>query len=208
MPQGVVWLLESRGRVASRLRTCTSQRAGSCTVTVSSWDRNFNAAQPATTTINIVKGNQTITFDPLPKSTFGDPRSFSTARASTLLPVSFEATGSCTVESGGAVAPGLSGTCTVTRRPSGRRELQPGRNAPDDRARESAPDNPARNAAPDGVQSSWHHRACSSPSARRARRERPQHSQRRDLHVTGTGTCTVTATEAGDGDLHAAVPAT
>jgi hypothetical protein len=56
---------------------------------------------------------QTITFDPLPDRTFGDPPFTVTATASSGLPVSFAATGSCAVV-GGAMTLSGAGSCTVT----------------------------------------------------------------------------------------------
>jgi subtilisin family serine protease len=57
--------------------------------------------------------NQTITFDPLPNKTFGDPEFEVGATASSRLPVSFLATGTCTIR-GATVHLTGAGSCTIT----------------------------------------------------------------------------------------------
>jgi hypothetical protein len=56
---------------------------------------------------------QTLTFDPLPDRRFGDPAFSVTATASSSLPVSFRASGSCSV-SGDQVVLSDIGLCTIT----------------------------------------------------------------------------------------------
>jgi subtilisin family serine protease len=57
--------------------------------------------------------DQTITFARLPNRTFGDPDFHVRATASSRLPISFSATGTCTIN-GATVHPTEPGTCTIT----------------------------------------------------------------------------------------------
>jgi uncharacterized repeat protein (TIGR01451 family) len=61
----------------------------------------------------ICKQDQTITFNTLPDKTFGDPDFQVTATASSSLPVSFGATGNCTVTGDMVHLTGM-GSCTIT----------------------------------------------------------------------------------------------
>jgi uncharacterized repeat protein (TIGR01451 family) len=67
----------------------------------------------ATFSLTNQKGNQTITFGPLANKAFGDPDFGVSATASSGLPVSFAALGNCTV-SGSTVHLTGGGSCTVT----------------------------------------------------------------------------------------------
>jgi hypothetical protein len=88
--------------------------AGSCTITASqAGDGNYNAAPDVARTFPIAKAGQTITFDPLAGKTFG-ARDFSVAAtASSGLPVSFAASGNCTVSRSTVHLTGA-GSCTLT----------------------------------------------------------------------------------------------
>jgi CSLREA domain-containing protein len=87
---------------------------GSCTITASqSGDATRNAAPDVPRTFAINKANQTITFNPLPNKTFGDPDFPVSVTASSNLPVSFSASGACTVSSGSVHITGA-GSCTIT----------------------------------------------------------------------------------------------
>src|SRR5205807_2240692 len=88
--------------------------AGSCTITASQpGNANFNAATDVPQTFNIAKANQTITFNALANKTFGDADFNVSATASSGLPVSFTATGNCTI-SGNTVHITGAGSCTIT----------------------------------------------------------------------------------------------
>src|SRR5207253_6045322 len=67
------------------------------------------------------KVNQTITFGPLANKTFGDPDFPVSATASSGLPVSFSASGQCTVTSPspGTVHITGAGSCTITASQAG-----------------------------------------------------------------------------------------
>ncbi|MGH7509368.1 MAG: PxKF domain-containing protein [Gemmatimonadales bacterium] len=67
---------------------------------------------------------QTITFDALADKTFGDPPFSISATASSDLPVSFTATGECTIV-GSTVTLNAAGTCTITARQAGNTNYHP-----------------------------------------------------------------------------------
>jgi hypothetical protein len=93
--------------------------AGSCTVTASqAGDATYSAATPVSRTFAIGKAGQTISFGPLSDRTFGDPDFAVSATASSGLPVSFAASGQCTV-SGSTVHLTASGSCTITASQTG-----------------------------------------------------------------------------------------
>src|SRR2546430_3876306 len=88
--------------------------AGSCTITASQGGNdNYNAAPNLSRTFTIAKANQTITFNALANKTFGDADFNVSATASSGLPVSFTATGNCTI-SGNTVHLTGAGSCTIT----------------------------------------------------------------------------------------------
>ena len=68
--------------------------------------------------LTIAKASQTITFGPLPNKTTSDPPFTVSATASSGLPVSFAASGQCTV-SGDAVTITAAGSCTITASQAG-----------------------------------------------------------------------------------------
>jgi hypothetical protein len=88
--------------------------AGTCTVTAAQGgDANFNAAQPVSQSFDIAKADQEITFDPLEDKALGDPDFTVAATADSDLPVSFKATGKCTVRAA-RVHLTARGSCTLT----------------------------------------------------------------------------------------------
>jgi hypothetical protein len=88
--------------------------AGTCTVTAAqAGDANFNAAPPVSQTFAIAKADQQITFDPLEDKALGDADFTVAATADSDLPVSFTASGSCTVR-GARVHLTGAGSCTLT----------------------------------------------------------------------------------------------
>jgi hypothetical protein len=99
--------------------------AGSCTITATqAGDANYNAAQPVPQTFTIDKGDQEITFDPLEDKAFGDPDFTVKATADSGLPVSFTASGTCTVRSAKVHLLGP-GSCKVTASQRGNGNYNP-----------------------------------------------------------------------------------
>lgn len=88
--------------------------AGSCTVTASqAGDANYNSAPDMPQSFTIGKAEQTISFGALSAKTYGDPDFSVSASATSGLSVAFTATGNCTV-SGTTVHLTGAGSCTVT----------------------------------------------------------------------------------------------
>lgn len=75
----------------------------------------------ATATIQVLKGNQTVTFGALSNKTFGDADFIVSATASSGLSVNFTATGNCTVNSPspGTVHLTSAGSCTINASQTG-----------------------------------------------------------------------------------------
>jgi hypothetical protein len=93
--------------------------AGSCTVTASQpGDANYNPAPDVSQTFAIAKAGQLISFGPLANKTYGAADFRVIAAASSGLPVSFAATGRCTVN-GATVHLTGPGSCTVTASQAG-----------------------------------------------------------------------------------------
>jgi hypothetical protein len=87
--------------------------AGSCSVRASQpGDANYSAGTDVTRSFSIAKADQTITFGALSDKTFGDPDFTVSATASSGLPVSFSASGKCTV-TGSTVHITGAGACAV-----------------------------------------------------------------------------------------------
>jgi hypothetical protein len=93
--------------------------AGSCTVTASqAGSLNYNPAPPLSRTFAIAQVQQSISFGPLAKKTFGAPDFTVTATASSGLAVSFAASGSCTVRGANVHLTGP-GSCGITASQAG-----------------------------------------------------------------------------------------
>jgi hypothetical protein len=88
--------------------------AGSCTITASQpGNAQYSAAPSVSLTFAIAKLSQTITFAPLANKTYGDPDFLLRARASSGLPVAFDASGNCTVSTSTVHLWGV-GSCRIT----------------------------------------------------------------------------------------------
>jgi hypothetical protein len=93
--------------------------AGQCAVTASqAGDGNYEPAASVERTFTIAKSSQTITFGAIADRTFGDDPFTVVASASSGLPVVFTATGECTVAANVVTLTG-GGTCTVTASQAG-----------------------------------------------------------------------------------------
>jgi probable HAF family extracellular repeat protein len=187
--------------------------AGPCTITASQGgDSNYNAAPDVARSFNIAKANQTINFGALSDKTFGDADFSVSASASSGLAVGFSASGNCTV-SGSTVHITGAGSCTVTA---------------------SQPGNTNFNAAPDVPQSFQIAKANQTinfgaladvsygsldfgvNAAGGASGQPVTFSATgnctivnvRMVHLTGAGSCSVTASQAGDSNYNDAASVT
>ena len=99
--------------------------AGACTVTASqAGDTDYFAASDVAQTFSIAKASQSIVFDALPNRTFGEADFPVAATASSGLAASFAAAGSCTV-TGSTVHLTGAGSCTVTASQPGNANYEP-----------------------------------------------------------------------------------
>jgi hypothetical protein len=104
--------------------------AGSCTIAASqAGDGNFNPAADVPQSFTIAKGNQTITFGALANKSFGDPDFSVSATASSALAVTFAATGNCSV-TGSTVHLSSPGSCTITASRGGDTNYNPAADVP------------------------------------------------------------------------------
>jgi hypothetical protein len=181
--------------------------AGECDIVASqSGDANFNAAANVTRTFQIDKADQTITFNALGDKTYGDADFSLAAAATSRNDVTFSVTGDCTVASGSVHITGA-GSCTVTASQGGDGNYNP---APDvsqsfaiaKAAQSISFDSPGNKTYGDpdftlGATSSSHlgvtYAAAGTCTVSGA-----------VVHITGAGSCTITASQAGDGNYNPA----
>jgi uncharacterized delta-60 repeat protein len=181
--------------------------AGGCTVTASQLgDANYNAAADVLRSFQIDKATQTIKFDLLSDKTFGDPDFQISASATSGRPVTFATSGQC-ANSGPGVHISGAGTCTVTASEGGdtnynaatevQRSFQIAKAGqtitfdaiagktfgdPDFQVSASATSGRPVNFATSGQ--------CTNSGP--------------GVHISGAGSCTVTASEGGDANYNAA----
>jgi uncharacterized repeat protein (TIGR01451 family) len=187
--------------------TVTITGAGTVTIRASQGgDNNFNPAPPVDQSFTVVKATQTITFGALSSKTFGDPDFTVSATASSGLAVSFSASGPCTV-TGNTVHLTGGGSCTVTASQAGNGNYNPA--APIDQSFNIAKANQTITFGalanktfgdPDFTVSAT---ASSGLSVSFAASNQCTVSGN-TVHLTGAGSCTITASQAGDNNYNAA----
>jgi hypothetical protein len=181
--------------------------AGSCTVTASqAGDSNYNAATSVQQSFTVARVNQTITFAALTNRSFGDPDFSVNATASSTLPVSFDASGNCTV-SGSTVHITGGGSCTVTASQAGDTNYNTATPEPQTfsiaRANQTisfATLADKKFADPDFTVSAT---AASNLSVSFAA-SGPCSVSSATVHITSFGSCTITASQGGDSNYNAA----
>jgi photosystem II stability/assembly factor-like uncharacterized protein len=181
--------------------------AGGCTITAhQAGDANYNAASDVPQSFTVNKADQTIAFASLADRTWGDPDYDVTASATSGLPVSFTASGVCTI-TGTTVHITGTGGCTITAH-------QPG--------------DANYNAAPDAPRSFTVHKADQTISFAALANKTwgdPDFTVSASatsgltvtfmasgvctvtgttVHITGAGGCTITAQQGGNGNYNAA----
>jgi alpha-tubulin suppressor-like RCC1 family protein len=175
--------------------------AGSCTVTASQpGDENYAAAPDVSQTFLIVKASQMVTFGALANKTFSDPDFSVGATTSSGLAVSLAASGNCTL-GGATVHLTGAGSCTVTASQPGDANYNP---APDvaqtfaiAKAGQSITFGPLAGkiyGAPDFSVSA----TASSSLAVSFSASGNCTLSGATVHLTGAGSCTVTASQPGD----------
>jgi hypothetical protein len=105
--------------------TITITGAGSCTVTANqAGNSTYAAAAPVSQTFSIQKAPQSISFAALPTQYVASPPITLTAAASSGLPVTYTATGQCSVSGNSASIIGA-GSCTITASQAGDANYNP-----------------------------------------------------------------------------------
>jgi hypothetical protein len=167
-----------------------------------------DGSPPAIFNLTNNKANQTITFgpNPLPDKLFSDPDFSVNATASSSLPVSFVATGNCTVSGNTVHLTGV-GSCTITAKQSGDSTFNP------------APDVPRLFNIAKGNQTiafgALSARTFGNPDFSVSATASSSLSVSfgasgqctvagTNVHLTGAGSCTITAKQAGDSNYNAA----
>jgi hypothetical protein len=180
---------------------------GSCTVTASqSGDSNNNAATDVSQSFTIAKANQTLSFAALAAKTFGDGDFSVGATASSGLPVSFAASGSCSL-AGATVHITSGGSCTVTASQPGDSNYNAAPDIPQTftiaKASQTitfgALPNKTYGAADFGVSAT-----TSSGLAVSFTASGRCSMSGSTVHTTGAGSCTVTASQPGSANFEAA----
>jgi hypothetical protein len=183
--------------------------AGTCTITAAQeGDANVNAAAPVARTFSIGKADQLITFDALADKKFGDANFAVVATASSNLAVSFAAVGNCTLV-GGQVHVTSAGACTITASQDGDANV----NAAAPVARtftigkadqqitfEALADKKFGDADFGVVATASSNLAVAFSAGGNCTVTGSQ------VHVTGAGLCTITASQDGDANVNAAAP--
>jgi hypothetical protein len=181
--------------------------AGTCVIRASqAGDANFNAAPDEVRSFNVNKANQSIDFGPLADKTFGDADFEVSATATSHLDVTFTATGTCDV-SGTTVHITGGGECTITASQAGNADYNP---APDVSqtftiapAAQSIAFGPLADKTYGDPDFSVNATASSGlPVTFAASGECTVAGA--TVHITGAGSCTITASQAGNADYNAA----
>jgi hypothetical protein len=180
---------------------------GSCTITASQpGNANFNAAVDVPRSFSISTASQTITFGALTGKIFGDPDFAVSATASSSLTVSFSAAGNCTV-TGSAVHITGAGSCTITASQAGDGNFGPAADVPQSFSIAKAgqtitfgalagktfgnPDFSVSATSSSGLAVVFGATGSCSVTGS-------------TVHITGAGSCTATATQAGDANFNSA----
>ncbi len=182
--------------------------AGSCVITAYQPGdaTDWNAARGVSRSIAIAKANQTITFGAFSDKTYGDPDFTVSASASSGLPVSLTAHGNCTL-SGTVVHLMGAGGCTVTASQAGDANYRDAPVANQSFLIAKANETITFGALPKRTYGDHDFTVAASASSRlRVSFTASGHCTVRaaTVHLTGPGSCTITASQPGDGNFNAA----
>ena len=184
--------------------------AGFCTITAKqAGDTNYNPALDVPQSFSIAKANQTITFGALGNKTFGDADFGVSATATSSLTVSFTASGNCTLIGGATVHITGAGSCTITAKQAGDTNYNPALDVPQSfsvaKANQTitfgALGNRTFGDADFGVSAT----ATSSLAVSFTAGGNCTLIGGATVHITGAGTCTITAKQAGDTNYNPAL---
>jgi hypothetical protein len=204
---GLVVTFSASGNCSVSGSTVHLTGVGSCTVTASqSGDANNNAAPDVSQSFTIAKANQTITFAALGAKTFGDPDFAVSATASSGLAVSLAVSGNCTL-SGTTVHVTGAGSCTANASQPGDANYNTAADVPQTFAIAKASQTIAFAALKKktyGVANFRVHATASSGFAVRFAASGRCTVRGTTIHLTGPGSCKVTASQPGDSNYAAA----
>jgi hypothetical protein len=188
--------------------TVVTNGVGTCEVTASqSGNSNYEAASSVTRSFAVGGGDQTITFKNPGTQTYGEADFNPGATASSGLPVSYTATGVCSITESGLVHLTETGSCSVTAHQEGSSVWNP---APEvEQTFTVAPASQSITFASPGTQA--YGEAPFKPSATASSGLAVTFEASEDCKIvegeivlTGAGSCTVTARQPGDGDYNEA----
>jgi large repetitive protein len=181
--------------------------AGSCTITASqSGDGNYNPAANVGQTFAVDKTSQTITFAALSTKTFGAADFSVGATASSNLTVSFVATGTCTV-GGNTVHLTGAGACTITASQSGDSNYNPAANVGQTFAVDKANQTITFAALPAKTFNDANFNVSATASSNLTVSFGAAGNctvSGNTVHLSGVGSCTITASQGGDDNHNAA----
>ncbi len=202
--------LAAEGACALEGAALVSTAAGSCTVTATQpGDADWRPAEPVTASITIAPASQAIELEPLPEAAvFGDAPIALAATSESGLPVSLAAEGACALE-GAALVSTAAGSCTVTATQPGDADWRPAE--PVTASITIAPASQAIELEPIGRLSVGESVALIATAGSGLPVSLEASGPclidgSTSLRVLGSGSCTVTATQAGDADWAAAEP--
>ena len=181
--------------------------AGSCTVTAQqAGNSDYSPAPDVPRTFTIAKAAQTITFGALSNKTYGDPDFNVSATSSSGLTVTFAATGNCTVTGTTCTSPARAAARSPRRRPGDSNYLAAA-DVPQSftiaKAAQTITFAPLADRTygdPDFNVSA----TASSGLAVTFAASGQLHGDRHAVHITGGGSCTITASQPGDSNYNAA----
>lgn len=181
--------------------------AGSCTITATQdGDANINAAPPISRTFSISKADQQITFEALPDKKFGDVDFNISATASSNLAVEFSASGNCTVSGTQAHITGA-GSCTITASQDGNSNYNPATAVTRTLTIGKADQQITFDALPNKTIADPDFGISATASSNLAVSFAASGQctvAGSAVHITGAGSCQITASQSGDGNFNAA----
>jgi hypothetical protein len=186
--------------------------AGTCTVTASQGgNTNYLAAPDAPRTFTIAKATQSIDFAALPDKTYGDPDFDISASASSGLTVTFSTSGDCVLEFGQVSITGA-GSCTVTASQGGGDNYLAASDVPRTFTIAKADQSITFGAVDDSTfgDSDFEISPTASSGLTVALDASGPCSlsaavSPASVHISGAGTCTITASQDGNGNFNGAV---
>jgi len=181
--------------------------AGSCTITASQiGDGNYNPATDVPQTFSISKAAQTITFGALGGKIFGDADFSVSASSSSTLAVSFGASGNCSV-TGSTVHLTGAGSCTITASQAGDGNYNPAADVPQSFSIAKAGQTITFGALGGKTFGDADFSVSASSISALAVSFGASGNctvTGSTVHLTGAGSCTITATQAGDANFNPA----